>query len=124
MQQSAVLDLHRVPLAHKSLAAYTPVVGKDIIAELKRLARPLRGARVAHISATAQGGGVAEILHTLVPLMRSAGLDAEWHVLSGTEAFFTVTKGIHNALQGMPLTLTPEMQKTYLTVNTANAHSF
>jgi trehalose synthase len=124
MQQSAVLDLHRVPLAHKSLAAYTPVVGKDIIAELKRLARPLRGARVAHISATAQGGGVAEILHTLVPLMRSAGLDAEWHVISGTEAFFTVTKGIHNALQGMPLTLTPEMQKTYLTVNTANAHSF
>ncbi|HEX6121634.1 MAG TPA: glycosyltransferase [Ktedonobacterales bacterium] len=121
---SLALGMHRVPLAHKTLDAYAPVVGEDIVSELKTLARPLQGARVAHISATARGGGVAELLLALVPLMRSAGLDAEWQVITGTDAFFTVTKSMHNALQGMPLALTPEMRAIYLEVNRANAASF
>jgi trehalose synthase len=87
------------------LDAYKAVAGEDAIAEIRRLAAPLRGARVLHVNATSFGGGVAEILPTLTALMRDAGLDAEWRVVPGNEAFFNVTKSIHNGLQGMDLTL-------------------
>jgi trehalose synthase len=116
--------MQRVPLQAKSLAEYAPVVGEDVIGEIEVLARPLRGARVAHVSATAQGGGVAELLHTLVPLMRAVGLDAEWRVIAGSEAFFDVTKALHNGLQGMPLDLTAEMRARYLEWNKINAAAF
>ena len=55
-----------------------------------------------HVSATAFGGGVSEILYTLVPLMRDVGLDVEWQVIYGREEFFNATKLMHNALQGAP----------------------
>ena len=101
MQEIRTPGMQDVVLAEKSLADYEPVVGEDIIAELHRMAEPFQGARVLHISSTAYGGGVAEMLHTLIPLMRSAGLDANWRIISGTDEFFTVTKSMHNALQGM-----------------------
>jgi trehalose synthase len=69
---------------------------------------------VLHLNATAYGGGVAELLATHVPLLRSVGLDAEWQVMQGSDQFFGVTKGVHNALQGADLDWTPEMQKIYL----------
>ena len=116
--------MRHVVLSEKSLADYAPAVGDDVIAELAALAKPLQGARVVHINATAYGGGVAEILHTLVPLMRSVGLEAEWRTISGSDDFFTVTKSMHNALQGMPLDLTPTMQSTYLHANVDNAVYF
>jgi trehalose synthase len=115
--------LQPVPVREQSLMEYAPIVGEDAIAELEALAEPLRGLRVLHISATAYGGGVAELLHTLVPLMRSAGLAAEWRVLTGSEAFFAQTKRMHNALQGMELPLTPELEALYLETNIANAAS-
>jgi trehalose synthase len=70
--------------------------------------RPLAGLRVVHVSATAFGGGVSELLYTLVPLMRDIGLECEWQVIYGREEFFNVTKLLHNALQGAPQDLTPE----------------
>ena len=70
------------------------------------LAEPLKGARVVHVSATAFGGGVSEILYTLVPLMKDVGLDVEWQVIYGREEFFNATKLMHNALQGAPEDLT------------------
>jgi len=112
MEEVRIHGLQHVVLSDKSLADYAPVVGDEVIAELERLAAPLAGARVLHISSTAYGGGVAEMLHTLVPLMRNDGLEAEWRVISGNEDFFTVTKRMHNALQGMELDLTPAMQAT------------
>lgn len=119
------LPMRHVPLAQKtSLAEYARLVGDDVIDEIETLARPLRGARVAHLSATAQGGGVAELLQTLVPLMRSAGLDAEWRIITGSDAFFNVTKALHNGLQGMPIDLTADMRAVYQEVNAANAASF
>ena len=124
---------HRTPLRQacdashfeaKSLAEYAHVAGHDVIDEIEVLARPLRGSRVVHVSATAQGGGVAELLHALVPLMRAVGLDAEWRVIAGSEAFFDVTKALHNGLQGMPLDLTAEMRARYLEWNGLNAAAF
>src|SRR3989442_13789772 len=84
------------------LSDYTHICGRELIAEIKELAEPLRGRRVVHISATAFGGGVSEILYTLVPLMRDVGLDCEWQGVSGREEFFNSTQLLHNTLQGAP----------------------
>ena len=64
--------LQPVPLANKSLADYTHIVGRPLVEEVRELASGLAGRRVVHLSATAFGGGVSEILYTLVPLMRDA----------------------------------------------------
>lgn len=124
MQEFRTPGMQDVVLVEKSLADYAPVVGDDIVAELHEMARPFQGARVLHISSTAYGGGVAEMLHTLIPLMRSAGLDASWRIISGTDEFFTVTKSMHNALQGMDLDLTPAMKAAYLHSNVDNSVYF
>src|SRR6266571_3513486 len=76
--------------------------------EIRTLAEPLAGKRVVHLSATAFGGGVAEINYTLVPLMVDAGLEVEWRIIRGADEFFNVTKAIHNGLQGDPRSLTAE----------------
>lgn len=92
--------VHRAPFSEACLANYRPLVGPEVVDRIQRLAEPVRGARVLHINATAIGGGVAELLFSLVPLMRDAGLDVDWYVLDAHERFFDVTKGFHNALQG------------------------
>ncbi|HSO96783.1 MAG TPA: glycosyltransferase [Acidimicrobiia bacterium] len=106
--------LERVPLLEKELAHYAGIVGDEPIAQIREAAEPLEGARVLHVSATAYGGGVAELLATHVPLLRSIGIDAEWQVLHGSDEFFAVTKQVHNALQGADIEWTPHMQKIYL----------
>jgi len=90
-----------VTTSAKSLDNYRKPAGGDALDEIRELAAPLAGARVLHINSTAYGGGVAEILYTLVPLMRDAGLGADWLTIEGTPEFFAFTKSLHNALQGM-----------------------
>ena len=124
MQEIRTPGMQHVVLSQKSLADYAPVAGESVIADIERLARPVQGARVLHISSTAFGGGVAEMLHTLIPLMRSAGLDADWAIINGNDEFFTVTKSMHNALQGMDLELTNAMRAAYLHANVDNAVYF
>ena len=81
---------------------YTHIVGRELVEEIRELAEPLEGKRVLHVSATAFGGGVSEILYTLVPLMRDVGLDAHWQVILGREEFFNAPSCMHNSLQGDP----------------------
>jgi trehalose synthase len=116
--------LEQVPLEVKKLADYEPIVGSDITQEILEIAERVKDARVVHISATAFGGGVAEILVALVPLMRDAGLHAEWQVIEGTDEFFNVTKASHNGLQGMALDFSPEMKDIWKDYNKKNAQSF
>jgi trehalose synthase len=113
--------LQPVPLGHKSLADYTHIVGKPLIEEIRELAEPLAGRRVVHLSATAFGGGVSEILYTLVPLMRDVGLDCDWQVIYGHEEFFNCTKLMHNALQGGPHDLSTEQWDIWHRYNEINA---
>jgi trehalose synthase len=113
--------LQPVAVAHKSLADYTHICGRPLIEEVRELAEGLRGKRVLHLSATAFGGGVAEILHTLTPLMRDVGLDTEWQVIYGREEFFNATKLMHNALQGSPHDLDAEQWDTWQRYNEMNA---
>lgn len=89
--------------------------------ELLRHASTLRGARVLHINATPYGGGVAELLRSVVPLLNDLGLVADWKIISGDHAFFQVTKTIHNALQGARGTLSPEMRAVYVANAERNA---
>jgi trehalose synthase len=113
--------LQPVAVASKSLADYTHICGRELISEIHDLAGPLEGRRVVHISATAFGGGVSEILYTLVPLMRDVGLDCEWQVIYGREEFFNATKLLHNALQGAPQDLDEEQWAIWLHYNEMNA---
>jgi trehalose synthase len=110
-----------VNVGQKSLGDYATILGRGLMAEIKRLAEPLQGKRVLHLSATAFGGGVAEINYTLVPMMVDAGLAAEWRVIHGQDEFFNVTKRIHNALQGNPQGLSLEEQQIFHRYNAANA---
>jgi len=113
--------LQPVAVGHKSLSDYTHICGRALIEEVRELAEPLKGQRVVHVSATAFGGGVSEILYTLVPLMRDVGLECEWQVIYGREEFFNATKLMHNALQGAPEDLTEEQWSTWLHYNEMNA---
>lgn len=116
--------LERVGLRTLSLEAYRGIVGDAPLGEIRDLAEGLRGARVVHINATAFGGGVAEILQSLVPLMRDVGLSAEWQVIRGEAEFFRVSKAFHNGLQGMGLDLTAEMKSVWEGYNKRNADAF
>ena len=101
---------------------YIPIVGRDEIEEITYLAEYVEGAKVVHINSTKFGGGVAEILKSLIPLANSVGLRAVWEVIEGDSYFFQITKAIHNALQGeLSVELTPEMYQHYLDVNRVNA---
>jgi trehalose synthase len=113
--------LQQVNAGNKSLADYRSIVPRELYEELQDLSERLKGIRVLHVNATSFGGGVAEILYTLVPLMRDAGLAAEWDVMFGAEPFFNVTKGFHNALQGAPYELTVESRAIYEEYNRRSA---
>jgi trehalose synthase len=106
--------LERVPLLEKRLDDYQEVVEPGTIERIRDLAKQLQGARILHINATAYGGGVAELLATHVPLVQDAGLEAEWQVMHGSDEFFSVTKNVHNALQGADVEWNTQMERIYL----------
>jgi trehalose synthase len=116
--------LEQVELTTKRIVDYRDIVGDAAIERIQAMAQPLRGARVVHVNATAYGGGVAEMLQTLVPLMRDVGLDAEWQVIGGQDEFFDVTKACHNGLQGMDIAFTDEMKDVWKRYNEQNAARF
>ena len=106
--------LERVPLLDKHLDDYEDAVEPGTLDRIRELAAPLRGARVLHVNATAYGGGVAELLSTHVPLLRDIGIEADWQVIHGSDEFFSVTKLVHNALQGADVEWTDQMERIYL----------
>jgi trehalose synthase len=113
--------LQLVNVGHKSLADYATIATRGLMDEIRALAEPLAGARVLELSATAFGGGVAEIQYTLVPLMQDAGLEVEWRIIRGADEFFAATKAIHNALQGNPQGLTDEQRACFTRFQELNA---
>ncbi len=101
----------------RCLEDYRGIVGDEVISSIYRKARRLYGRHILHINSTYQGGGVAEILNSLVTLMNDVGIETGWRILHGTPDFFTVTKKFHNALQGEPLHLTKMKKQLYLENN-------
>ena len=113
--------LQEVALGQKSLADYTHIAGRGLIERIRELAEPLQGKSVLHVSATAFGGGVSEILYTMVPLMKDIGLDAHWQVILGREEFFNVTKLMHNSLQGDRRAIDDQQWEVFEAYNAMNA---
>ena len=118
----AELRPRAVHLKRKALEHYRPIVGDELVGEIRDLAYDLRGVRVLELSSTATGGGVAEMLSSLVPLERDVGLDAQWRLLAGDPTFFAVTKKLHNGLQGMRCELDDGERDAYLRLNEETAH--
>ena len=113
--------MQQVNAGNKALANYRSIVRRELYEELQDLSERLKGVRVLHVNATSFGGGVAEILYTLVPLMCNVGLQAEWGVMSGAEPFYNVTKNSHNALQGAPYELSIDARAIYEEYNRQSA---
>ncbi len=100
-----------------SLDDFRGIVPDKRIAEIYARARRLYGKHIVHVNATYQGGGVAEILYSLVILMNDVGIDTGWRILHGSQEFFEITKQFHNALQGADLNLSERKKDLYLQVN-------
>ncbi|MGH7813841.1 MAG: glycosyltransferase [Candidatus Binataceae bacterium] len=109
--------------AQAGLAEYIPVTGEGVVAELRLLGERMAGKRVLNVNSTKAGGGVAEILNRMVPLLREIGIDARWEVLRGTEEFFALTKNLHNALHGVPFNPTARDRQIYNEVTEDNLNS-
>ncbi len=116
--------MRRVELTPKVIREYEGLIGEEAVSAIEELAAPLKGARVLHLNATACGGGVAELLPTLVGLKRGLGIEAEWHTLAGNDPFFELTKKLHNGLQGMEVALEPAHHAVYLSTLESNLEAF
>jgi trehalose synthase len=96
------------------LADYEPIIGASQLDELRFVARALQGKTVKMVNSTALGGGVAEMLNRLVPLLDELEIKTTWEVITGGNDFFEVTKAFHNALHGAQFTLTPQARDVFL----------
>lgn len=101
----------------KILEEYAKIAGEDVINQLRQIAQPLNGLKVLHINSTKLGGGVAEILLKLVPLMQEIGIDASWQTIEGDKLFYQCTKNFHNAIQGNQVEIPSTQLKMYETIN-------
>ncbi len=113
--------LQTVDVGERTIEAYRGVAPEPILTELVELGVRLRGLRVLHINATPYGGGVSELLRSVVPLLNDLGLVADWKIISGDESFFKATKAIHNGLQGAKQGLTAAEREAYLATSVQNA---
>ena len=116
--------MHQVATTGRGLVAYDSYVDSEQRRRITGTAAALGDVRVAHVNSTASGGGVAEILDSLVPLSNDVGVDTDWLVMDAPDAFFEVTKTLHNGLQGETAELTDEMRATYRSVTVENAEAF
>ncbi len=100
---------------------YAQLVGQATIDELFQLAHSLNGKTIQNINSTAVGGGVAEILIQMIPLLKQLGVDARWDVIKGDEKFFSITKKFHNALHGVPVQVGDDELEYFIEMNRQNA---
>lgn len=105
------------------LQQYSAVAGQDVVNHLKQLAKTLKGIRLVHLNATRIGGGVAEILHKMVPLMQELGIEASWEIIEGSPEYYQCTKSFHNALQGDRLVIPENLLSVYEKTNAQTAES-
>jgi trehalose synthase len=105
----------------KLLERYEEIVGHQEVMHLRRLGQRLAGKRIVHVNSTRSGGGVAEILGWMIPLMQELGIDARWEVITAPPDFYRVTKAFHNGLQGLPVSLKQSDLDLHYEVNRENA---
>lgn len=103
------------------ITQYSGIAPKGDLLLLQKLGQKLSKKLFLHLNSTREGGGVAEILHRMIPILNELGIDARWEVIEGDERFFDITKKIHNALQGNPENITDDMWQYHFEVNKRNA---
>ncbi len=115
--------LNKVSLGVANIDKYRLIEPKGHVDELVNLAKELKGLRVCHINSTPFGGGVSELLTSFIPLLRSLGIKADWQIIRGDRGFFSITKSLHNALQGAKFERIKQEKtvKEYQSHNLANA---
>ena len=101
------------PFSAPKLKEYRTILGEARTERVMQAAERLKGIKVLELNATAQGGGVAEMLYSSVPFLNNLGVETEWKVIKGNDEFFECTKGLHNLLQGMKGTFSQEMERAY-----------
>ncbi len=115
--------LQKISLGTGNIDKYRLIQPREVIDEVVNLAKELKGLRLCHINSTPFGGGVAELLVSYIPLLRSLGIHADWQIIRGDRRFFTITKGLHNSLQGARFQSgrAYAWRDLYLSINKANA---
>jgi len=115
-------DLEKAIFHHPraKIQDYVPIVGRSTIEELRALAERLSGKVIQNVNSTFTGGGVAEILARMVPLLNQLGVDAQWATIKGDKDFFDVTKKFHNALHGRKEDISPQDFAAFLEVSKKN----
>jgi len=103
------------------LEQYRDLAPQGTVDLLRQLGRRVEGRSLIHVNSTRYGGGVAEMLHRLIPLFEELGIKVRWEVMAGSELFYRATKGFHNALQGSSQRITSEMLDEYIECNRASA---
>jgi len=101
------------PFSAHPLQDYASIVGEEKIEKLQRVAQRLEGLKLLEVNATAQGGGVAEMLYSAIPFLNMLGIEAEWKIIRGSDEYFECTKRLHNLIQGMEGSFTQEMKQSY-----------
>lgn len=102
---------------------YIPITGQAVIDDLRRIGEKLKGKVIQNVNSTAVGGGVAEILNRMVPLLKELGVDARWDVIKGGARFFEVTKKFHNTLHGKPEAVTQDDFDIFMETSKENVES-
>ena len=103
------------------ISEYNGISPKRDLLLIQQLGRKLKGKSFLHVNSTKEGGGVAEILQRMIPLMKGLGIDARWEVINGDKTFYDTTKTIHNTLQGDKGTISKKAWDHYYEVNRKNA---
>lgn len=98
---------------------YADIISEEDVAAFRHRGRRLEDHRILMVNTAKEGGGVAQILNSLVPLLEDIGVDVDWRVINEDEAFFNVTKKLHNGLQGEHVSLSKEERERYLKANDA-----
>jgi trehalose synthase len=102
------------PFSTSPLESYASIIGDEKIARLQNIGKRLKGLKILELNATAQGGGVAEMLYSSIPFLNLLGIEAEWKIINGRKSYYECTKKLHNLLQGMKGSFTPEMKQIYI----------
>ncbi len=102
------------PFSASPPEAYVPILGEQRLERLQKIAQRVKGLKMLTLNATAQGGGVAEMLYSAVPFLNMLGVETEWKVVRGSREYFETTKELHNLLQGKTGSFSPERRQTYI----------
>jgi len=101
------------PFSTSPPEAYVPIVGEERMEKLQKIAQRVKGLKILTLNATAQGGGVAEMLYSAVPFLNILGIESEWKIIRGSREYFECTKELHNLLQGKIGSFSPTCRQNY-----------